>query len=1001
METTRYETAVGQSIGFRSLDQVIDKNTGLVAKSRDTAGLETTFEYDKMGRLLWSRPTSGAWTQYFYAIASSGVPARVLITRHPNGNANVDLVEEEIHFDDFGRVAKMREKMPDGTWSSRDTLYDEAGNTSDVSEAYTTATTNNWTEYRGFDPFGRPKTVKAPDGSVIDFTYFGIRTVNRKVKVATGGTAAAPTLTDAITREDYDMHGRLYKVQEPGGATATHTYDVGQRLTQVQLSGSADQTRMFVYDNRGFLTAECHPEIGGTPSGGCRRYSGFDAKGHATEVDTDDLPMSIELRMKYDKAERLTEIREDAGPVLKAYTYWASNVGANLGRGKLRQARRFNRLDVPWDQSQTQSVVVEEDYVYAGVGGQVSSRTTNVPTLGEVFIQTWTYDDLGNVTSMGYPNCTHSPCSGSVPTRTVSQTFTQGRLTSIPGFAIALEYHPGGMVKRVAHANNMDENIGVAGNGMQRPHTISVTYPGGGGSLGEHRYDGAGNLRARENGGATETYWYDTVGRLRRFTTGGGTHEEYFYDSFGNLRQVNQFDGSTTTPIVFAIDSKRNRLSTGFYDREGNLTQWGTESYRYDALDVVRHRDFPSESYIYTANDERLATLRYSNGTTFSTESWTLRDLNGKVLRRWEHDLTPPGTGLFADDFESGTTAAWDQTVGLLVPPQVDGVPLRSFGTNQGVWTWVKDYVYRDGTMLAAVSNQQGNQGTIHFAVDHLGTPRLMTNAVGGFDGIDFYWGFGNQFSDEPSDENQRFTGHERDNHRDENTSDDLDYMHARYYSTHLKRFLSVDPSRASATPKVPQSWNRYSYALNSPLKYVDPDGRVVETAWDVANVSIGAASLVANVLAGNFPGAILDAGGLAVDLGATVVPGVPGGAGTLIKGGRAARAARLAVNARRGRLFEGAVLDAVQFSKNTKRTTALSGKADFRIPDGLDKGILLEIKSGKMLSLNAQARDFIASAAKEGHRVVFAVTNKTKISSRFKKLVENGDVVIVRFTPE
>jgi RHS repeat-associated protein len=68
------------------------------------------------------------------------------------------------------------------------------------------------------------------------------------------------------------------------------------------------------------------------------------------------------------------------------------------------------------------------------------------------------------------------------------------------------------------------------------------------------------------------------------------------------------------------------------------------------------------------------------------------------------------------------------------------------------------------------------------------------------------------------------FTGHERDDNG-VGTTDDLDYMHARYYSALNGRFLSVDPG-ASARLGQPQSWNKYSYALGNPLRYVDPDGR-------------------------------------------------------------------------------------------------------------------------------------------------------------------------------
>jgi hypothetical protein len=49
----------------------------------------------------------------------------------------------------------------------------------------------------------------------------------------------------------------------------------------------------------------------------------------------------------------------------------------------------------------------------------------------------------------------------------------------------------------------------------------------------------------------------------------------------------------------------------------------------------------------------------------------------------------------------------------------------------------------------------------------------------------------------------------------------------------------------------------------------------------------MGIWSLGSNVLVGNWVGAAIDAGGIVIDVGATLVPCVPGGAGTAIKVGR------------------------------------------------------------------------------------------------------------------
>jgi SanA protein len=65
----------------------------------------------------------------------------------------------------------------------------------------------------------------------------------------------------------------------------------------------------------------------------------------------------------------------------------------------------------------------------------------------------------------------------------------------------------------------------------------------------------------------------------------------------------------------------------------------------------------------------------------------------------------------------------------------------------------------------------------------------------------------------------QRFTGKERD------SETGLDYFGARYFSGAQGRFTSPDPLLNSGRPWQPQSWNRYPYALNNPLKFTDPTG--------------------------------------------------------------------------------------------------------------------------------------------------------------------------------
>lgn len=71
----------------------------------------------------------------------------------------------------------------------------------------------------------------------------------------------------------------------------------------------------------------------------------------------------------------------------------------------------------------------------------------------------------------------------------------------------------------------------------------------------------------------------------------------------------------------------------------------------------------------------------------------------------------------------------------------------------------------------------------------------------------------------------------------------------------------------------------------------VDKNGGWIETAWDIANVVMDIGSLAVNIASGNVAGAALDAAGLVADVAATVIPGLPAGAGTAIKSVRAGKA--------------------------------------------------------------------------------------------------------------
>ncbi len=105
----------GVPVPFKSLDLDVDPKTGLVAASRDTAGIQTAFVYDSMGRLTGEQPETGhgAWVSYAYVNATALTKAQVDVERRPNGGG-ASLIRAQVVFDGLGRVFQEKSELPGG-----------------------------------------------------------------------------------------------------------------------------------------------------------------------------------------------------------------------------------------------------------------------------------------------------------------------------------------------------------------------------------------------------------------------------------------------------------------------------------------------------------------------------------------------------------------------------------------------------------------------------------------------------------------------------------------------------------------------------------------------------------------------------------------------------------------------------------------------------------------------------------------------------------------------
>jgi YD repeat-containing protein len=497
--TSQYYDASGLAVTFKNVDQDIDQSTGFVKTSRERtdgsgSGLVTTYVYDALGRLTDVQPAigvrRGSWTQFVYSMN----PPRVDVYQRPNGGGTA-LTHVATQFDVLGRIWRESRDMPDGSTPVRETLYNGAGWKTSVSEEAIVPVNRTLFSY---DPFGRPTTITAPDDSSVTLSYTGMSALQKTVGVRTAGdatvTSGPAAITNAVTTERYDRQGRLWKLTDPAGTVTEYTYDIDGRLSKVcmNLSGTTcGQTRLFNYDNRGFLASETHPEKGAAGNGSTQ-YFDYDARGHSTRRLEGASGGAFDLTFAYDRAERLKSVSLTSGRPLKTYDYGTSN---NVSTGDYRNGQVTEAIRYNWFDALGYGIQMSELYTYAGKEGRVSARQTadyecllssgpctdpHAGTKRTVFDQTFSYDDIGQITSLGYPACSHAGCGGVVPSvPTVTNGYSKGFLTSVTWTgspaANTISYWPNGLINQVVHSNSVIDTQGLDPNGMRRPAYVTAS----------------------------------------------------------------------------------------------------------------------------------------------------------------------------------------------------------------------------------------------------------------------------------------------------------------------------------------------------------------------------------------------------------------------------------------------------------------------------------------------------------------------------------------------
>ena len=778
-----------------------DANTGLITSEADTTGILTTYEFDDLGRKTGIQTPPETATQILFKDAdpSSDPVERAKSTLFRGPFENPDEMQE-MEADGFGRNLFERVWFENGKVAITEYQYGSNGYLAKVSTPYIETSQRRWTTYENYHPTGVALKTSLPDGSDHFLEIIANEVFRESSKIALdkdlrvgedfiledGSSYESPNPEEwpeevRIKRNMWkDFLGRVRRVEERSQegsdsvVVTTNVYDSGNRLKEATTRhpvASLEQQREFDYDKRGFKTSETHPEQTGQLT-----YTGFDTFGNASVIQGQGLQMS----KTYDAFGRLTQVFDDrTGRPLEEFSYAASNDGGNMVAGKLVQVKRHNYLPSP--AYPQRNVVVTQTYRFEHQRGRISAIHTKVddrvtPDSSGLrgtyaFVQRFEYDTLGRMEDYQMPQQARD-WMGTDGARTLHQDWQFANLKTIStdygGSQSPLiqlgQYTAHGVPLTLDFINGVSRKQLLDPSRTGRPGSIWTegVDAGENWSSGDYIYDSSGNIT--QIGG--DRFWYDHVNRLT-FAKITGLEETFRYDRYGNITAINCED-----TLVHAADNRITKPGVR-YDQRGNLIEnFGTNLY-YDPSDMVYEVSRANEKtqYAYGPNHERIMALNIRDGHQFLT----VRDENHQVVK------------------EYAKTA---------------GSPLLA----------TKAYVYAGKTGWGTYDMLQDRW--LFHVPDHLGSVRLITGENREKVAGHRYLAFGTHLPDGDNviqDTRILFSGHEKD-------SSQRYYMHRRYFNPALGRFYSPDPVLGNL--ELPQTWNRYSYGLNNPLRMVDRDGQ-------------------------------------------------------------------------------------------------------------------------------------------------------------------------------
>lgn len=677
--------------------------------------------------------------------------------------------------------------------------YDRYGNPRTVRDYKNRTTTN------GFDVWGRLVDVSYPDATTettaIAWGGLGLYTISRSAT----GTPTTITHNDARNRElrsgnqrfngqwqyvdtEYDSYGRVQRTSLPfRGTSATHwntyAYDSYDRPTV--LTAASGNIRSWSYSGLSITETQNGIATTSTTDAAGVLVSVSDPGGTITYVSRPDgQPSSITAQgnvatsFQYDAFGRQTGLLDpSAGQQTTAYSYTTAGVltltKAEPNGTNISIFDKYGRLT-----SVQRQGAFTTNYVYNADGLLASETSTNGTS------KTYTYDSYHRALTI-----TETVPDAKWMRKTYA--YSNGNVSSI-------QY------------STQNGTIGTENFVYAYGHNTEITLNGSTSIWKLTEENALGMMTKSTTGSMQRTYVYTAYGMPTGRTAGNIQNFSYSFDvQKGNL--LNRTDN-------------RHNKSEGFsYDNLNRLTSAAGKVITYaNNGNITRIQDVGTMSYGNTARPYQV-TLLNPEGTAVPLRAQSV------TYTSFQRPSSIEENGIIASFIYNASGNRVKMNVVNSTTPLLTRYYIGGQYELDATSNIERLYLGGDVYSAPAVYVKEGGSWKIYYICrDYLGSITHIANADGSLKQELSYDAWGRlrnpatQVAFAPGSQPALFLGRGYTGH-EHLTWFGLINMNARLYDPALGRFLSPDPY--VQMPDFTQNFNRYSYALNNPLIYVDPNG--------------------------------------------------------------------------------------------------------------------------------------------------------------------------------